>query len=78
MTRSIQIQLGTETGDWFRTALESLASEVLSDEEAGQRKAKLSKMIQMVATAYIGNATETARLMRQIKQVALEPVPKDS
>jgi hypothetical protein len=73
MTRSIQIQLGTETGDWFRTALENLANDVLTDEEAGQRKAKLSKMIQMIATAYIGNATETTHLMRQIKIVALEP-----
>jgi hypothetical protein len=73
MTRSIQIQLGTETGDWFRTALESLANDVLSDAEAGQRRAKLSRMIQMIATAYIGNATETTRLMLRIKTVALEP-----
>lgn len=71
MTRSIQIQLGTETGDWFRTALEKLANDVLTDDEAGQRGMKLSKMIQMIATAYIGNATETAQLMRQIKKIAL-------
>jgi hypothetical protein len=78
MTRSIQIQLGTDTGDWFKSALEKLADDVLTDAEAGQRKAKLSKMIQIIATAYIGNATETARLMRQIKEVALKPVPETS
>lgn len=76
MTRSIQIQLGTDTGDWFKAALEKLANDVLTDEEAGQRKAKLSKMIQMLATAYISNATETTRLMRQIKKIAL--VPKEN
>lgn len=78
MTRSIQIQLGTETCDWFRVALERLANDVLSDDEAGQRGMKLSRMIQMVATSYIGNTTETVRLMRQIKKVALKPVPEDS
>jgi hypothetical protein len=67
MTRSVLIQLGTEHGDWYKEALRSLASDVLTDDEAGQRGAKLSKMIQMLATAYITNAGETAALMRQIK-----------
>ena len=67
MARSVLIQLGTEHGDWYKEALRLLAEDVLTDEEAGQRGAKLSKLIQMLATAYISNASETTALMLQIK-----------
>lgn len=70
MARSVLIQLGTEHGDWYKEALRLLADDVLTDEEAGQRGAKLSKMIQMIATAYIANCEETASLMIQIKYLA--------
>lgn len=69
MTRSVLIQLGTEHGDWYKEALRLLANDVLTDEEAGQRGAKLSKMIQMIATAYIANSDDTTALMLKIKNI---------
>ncbi len=69
MARSVLIQLGTEHGDWYKEALRLLANDVLTDEEAGQRGAKLSKMIQTIATAYIANSDDTTALMLKIKNI---------
>lgn len=73
MTRSINISLGTNDYEWRKAALEFLAGEVVTDEEAGQRGTKLSILIQMLATAATANLGETARLMKEIKTVALNP-----
>jgi hypothetical protein len=65
--RSITIYTGEENYSRIRTALEALADDVIGDEEAGQRGAKLSKLLNMIASAYIANSGETARLMKEIK-----------
>ena len=71
MPRSIQIYIPPQDFEWYQALLEKLASEVLTDEEAGQRGAKLSKMIQMLATAYTQSPDETLKLMLAIKQLAM-------
>jgi len=67
MTRSLNISLGTNDYEWRKAALEFLADEVITDQEAGQRGTKLSVLIQMLSTAAIVNLDETARLMREVK-----------
>jgi hypothetical protein len=69
MTRSINISLGENDYEWRKAALDFLASDVITDAEAGQRGKKLSVMIQMLATAAIANGGETARLMLEIKRL---------
>jgi len=71
MVRSVQIQLGSQDGEWRKASLRRLSSDVITDDEAGQRGEKFSKMIQMLADAYIANATETTRLMQEIKHIVL-------
>lgn len=66
MVRSIQVQLGTQDGDWRNMSLRNLADRVVPNDEAGQRGKKLSRMMQMLADAYSANSTETTRLMKQI------------
>ena len=73
MTRSLNISLGTNDYEWRKAALEFLADEVITDQEAGQRGAKLSILVKMLATAATANLTETARLMKEVKSVAMEP-----
>lgn len=69
MARSITIYTPPQDHELFKAALEMLANDVITDEEAGQRGAKLSKLILMIATAYIGNVGETTRLMKEIKHL---------
>lgn len=67
--RSITIYVPPQDYPFFKAALETLAGDIITDQEAGQRGTKLSKMILMIATAYIGNCDETTKLMLQIKQL---------
>lgn len=69
MPRHINIFTGEQDYGFIKVALETLANDVITDEEAGQRGAKLSKMIVMISTAYIGNVGETTRLMNEIKKL---------
>lgn len=74
MTRSLNISLGTNDYEWRKSALDFLADEVITNQEAGQRGAKLSIMMQMLAAATTSNYGETVRLMREIKVVAMNPI----
>jgi hypothetical protein len=67
MPRSIQIYLPPQDADWMKASLEYLADAVITDAEAGQRGAKLSKLVHMIAAAGIANYGETARLLKEIK-----------
>lgn len=67
--RSITIYVPPQDYPFFKAALETLAGDIITDQEAGQRGTKLSKMILMIATAYIGNCDETTRLMKEIKNL---------
>ena len=71
--RSVQVQLGTEYFDWMREALERLAHSVIDEDETGQRGARLSPMIQMLASAYITNSDKTVHLLRQVKEIVCPP-----
>lgn len=68
--RSITIYVPPNDYPFFKAALKTLADDVITDQEAGQRRTKLSKMILMIATAYIGSCDETTRLMKEIKSLA--------
>lgn len=65
--RSITVYVPPKDYEWITVALQALADDVITNEEAGQRGAKLSKLFQMIATAYIGNVGETIRIMQEIK-----------
>lgn len=69
MPRHINVFTSEQDYEWIKAVLETLANDVITDEEAGQRGAKLSKMIVMISTAYSGNASETTRLMQEIKRL---------
>jgi hypothetical protein len=69
MPRSIQIYVPPDDFEWNRQALESLANVIITDEEAGQRGAKLSIFIRMIAAAYIKDIRSTEALMREIKRI---------
>ena len=73
MARSLNVSLGTNDYEWRKAALDFLADEVVTNDEAGQRGTKLSILVQMLATAATANLSETARLMRAVKAVAMEP-----
>lgn len=70
MPRSIQIYLPPADFEWNRQALENLADTVITDEEAGQRGAKLSIFIRMIATAYIRDVYATEVAMLEVKKIA--------
>jgi hypothetical protein len=70
MPRSIQIYFPPNDFEWNRQVLEALADSIISDDEAGQRGAKLSKLFQMLAAAYIGDIRATEEAMRQVKRIA--------
>jgi len=70
--RSIIIQLGTDEFEWRREALERCARAVIDPAEAGQRDARLSPMICMIADAFISNSTATTWLLRELKGITVE------
>ena len=70
MPRSIQVYIPPEDFEWYQSLLAKLSDETLTDDEAGQRGAKLSKMIQMIATAYVQSPDETLKRMLEIKALA--------
>ena len=63
---TLTVLLGQDAA-WLREALEQLADSVIDDSEAGQRGTKVSVFIRMIASAYIVNADETTRLLREVK-----------
>jgi hypothetical protein len=71
MARSINIQLGHDS-EWLRDGLTKLAECVIDDNEAGQREAKVSPLVRMLASSFIGNSTATVWLLRELKRIATE------
>lgn len=69
MAKTLTISVPDQDYEFFRYALDQLADEVISDDEAGQRNAKRSVFILMIATAGITNFGETVRLLREIKRL---------
>ncbi len=67
MPRSIQIYLPPAWADDIKKLWEALADQVITDEEAGQRGAKVSKLFQMIAEASLVNQDEAVRLLKEIK-----------
>ena len=67
MPRSIQIYLPPDWAEGIKQAWEMLADQVITDEEAGQRGAKSSKLFQMIAGASFVDLSETVRLLKEIK-----------
>lgn len=63
---TLTVLLGQDAA-WLREALEQLADSVIDDSEAGQRGTKVSVFIRTIASAYIVNADETTRLLREVK-----------
>jgi hypothetical protein len=68
MPRALTIYLPPNDFEWNRQALQSLADTIIT--EPGQRGATLSKLIEMIASAYVRDISATEALMRQIKAVA--------
>lgn len=69
MARSIQIYLPPDWAEGIKQSWETLADEVITDDEAGQRGAKSSKLFQMIAAASFVNRGETIRLLKEIKSL---------
>ncbi len=67
MARSITVYLPPDWAEGIKQAWDMLADQVITDEEAGQRGAKSSKLFQMIAAASFANQDEVIRLLRQIK-----------
>lgn len=67
MAKTLTISVPEKDYDFFGYAWEELAEEVISDDEAGQRRTKRSSMFLMVCTAGIANFGETVRLLKEIK-----------
>ena len=73
MSRSIQIYLPPEDADFLKSGLNFLADAVILDSEAGQRGMKVSRMIQMIGYAYIKDIDKVTKLVKAIKEVAINP-----
>jgi hypothetical protein len=69
MPRLQTISLGTHEGDARQAALEQLAEQVIPDDQAGQRGAKLSTLFQRIADAYTQAPLRAVALLREL----LEP-----
>jgi hypothetical protein len=69
MTRQILFYLPPDWGDGMIEAWRTLADDVITDAEAGQRGAKASKLFQMICTATFVNVAETTRLLKEIKAI---------
>lgn len=69
MARSIQIFLPPDWADGLKQSWNALADEIITDEEAGQRGTKASKLFIMIASASFANMTETIRLLKEIKAI---------
>lgn len=67
--KSLSVSVPESDYEFFRYSLDQLASEVITDNEAGQRGNKRSAFILMIATAGIANFDEAVRLLKQIKQL---------
>ena len=67
MPRSIQIYLPPDWAEGIKQAWDMLADQVITDEEAGQRGAKVSKLFQVIAEASFVNQDEAVRLLKEIK-----------
>ena len=70
MARTLTISVPDEDYEFILYAWEELAEDVITDDEAGQRRAKRSVLFRMVCTAGISNFGETVRLLKEIKAVA--------
>lgn len=69
MSRSITIYTGQKDHAWIKAALETLANDIISNEEAGQRGQKLSKLFNAIASAYVADRKRTTELMQEIKKL---------
>lgn len=69
MRRSIQIYLPPDWAEGIKQAWDMLADQVITDDEAGQRGAKSSKLFQKIAAASCVNHDETVRLLKEIKEL---------
>ncbi len=67
MSRQITLFLPPTRADGIKQAWDMLADQVITDEEAGQRGAKSSKLFQMIAEASFANQDEAVRLLKEIK-----------
>ncbi|KKM23136.1 hypothetical protein LCGC14_1618210 [marine sediment metagenome] len=67
MSRQITLFIPPTRADGIKQAWEMLADQVITDEEAGQRGAKVSKLFQMIAEASFVDLSETVRLLKEIK-----------
>ena len=54
----------------LRAALDALARATIDDEEAGQRDARLTPLLVMVARAWQNDPQGTTALLRRVKQLA--------
>lgn len=76
MPRSIQIYIPPGEFEWYHSLLDKLADEVIADDEAGQRGAKVSAFVRMILTGYVVDPDQTVKRLLAIKKSALEP-PRD-
>ena len=67
--RGILIYVPPQGFEWYRQALELLADQVITDDEAGQRGAKTSIFIRMVVSAFIKDGGATVEALQQIKAI---------
>lgn len=65
--KSLSVSVPDQDYEFYRYALDELAAEIITDEEAGQRGNKRSAFVMMLATAGIANFGETVRLLKEIK-----------
>lgn len=68
-TRSFQIYLPSDWAEGLKQSWNMLADEVITNEEAGQRGTKASKLFVMIASASFANLGETIRLLKEIKKI---------
>lgn len=71
MRRSVQLYFPPEDFEFYRQALDSLAGDLVTDEEAGQRGAKASIFIRMLLTAYIQDGQTTVAELQKVKEIAM-------
>lgn len=71
LRRSVQVYFPPEDFEFYRQALAALADTLITDEEAGQRGAKISVFVRMLLTAYIRDGYATVEALERVKKIAI-------
>lgn len=72
--RSIQFYVPPGLVNDVKTVWETLANELISDAEAGQRGAKASKLLLLISVAGVLDIDQTIKLLQKLRDIVPEPI----